>query len=172
MTKDDSAFDTSVACHQEFLERVVRFLTEEAGLSQFLDIGTGIPPEGSTREVRPESRTVHVDSGPPVPRDVGSVLARAADTLDFGRPIGALLHAVSDAYDPQLLVTALTDSLPSGSYLALTHGPGDPAEIERFFDGLSLVEPGLVPVQDWRPGPGEPASDGGITIWGGVARKP
>lgn len=220
----------SIRDTRAFLGRAVRFLAEDAGLSQFLDIGTGIPSAGSTHEVardaRPDSRIVYVDNDPVVGaqsrvllagqapgsadyldadlRDPVRLLTKAADTIDVGRPVGvlllAVLHTIGDDDDPHRIVTTLMDALPSGSYLAITHwGPApsspdpdtakvagltrqltrqpfrvrDDAEVTRFFDGLSLVEPGVVRVQDWRPDPDEPATEEGrgITVWGAVGRK-
>lgn len=198
--------DTARA-NRDFLGRVVRFMAGEAGVSQFLDIGTGIPAPGSThevaQEVRPDARIVYVDNDPVVlaharafliGREPGTtdyidadlrnpefILERAAETLDFSKPIGllllAILHAIPEAEDPHRLVATLVDALPPGSYLAITHWEADDvaqetearvadlsqqmsqqqytprshAEIARFFDGLDLVEPGLVPTNHWRP---------------------
>lgn len=213
--------------NRDFLGRVVRFLTRDAQLSQFLDIGTGIPAPGSThevaQEVKPDSRIVCVDNDPVVLsharallvtgqpgatdyldadlRDPGLILRKAAQTLDFSQPVGllliAILHAIGDQDDPYGIVATLMNALPSGSYLAITHWGTDQANpdaetkvgeltrqmsheqytprsqsgVARFFDGLDLVEPGVVRPQDWRPGPqDEPVSD--IVGWAGVARKP
>ena len=217
----------TVHANRAFLGRVVRFLAGEAGLSQFLDIGTGIPSAGSTheiaQEVRPDSRIVYVDNDPVVLsharallvgrepgstdyldadlRDPGRILDRAAETLDLAQPVGllliAVLHALSDEDDPHRIVTTLLDALPSGSYIALTHGTLDGvgpeigakivdltrqmsqqqyafrghAEVARFFGGLDLVEPGIVKPQDWRPGPGDHITEN-VALWAGVARKP
>ncbi|WP_432932264.1 SAM-dependent methyltransferase [Microbispora sp. CA-135349] len=120
--------------------------------------------------------------------------------LDFSRPVGLLLvavvHHLADAEDPQGLVNAYKARLAPGSYMQLTHfcscapemreleavllqmlGTGrarDMPEIVRFFDGLDLVEPGVVHVPEWRPE--EPASYpldlGGICVAGGIGRKP
>ncbi|MBO0804185.1 MAG: SAM-dependent methyltransferase [Nocardiopsaceae bacterium] len=218
--------------NRDFLGRAVRFLAGEAGLSQFLDVGTGIPAPGNTHEVaqeaRPDSRIVYVDNDPVVLaharallvghapgttaylnadiRDPGQILRRAARTLDLGKPVGLLLlfilHAIPDADDPYRAVASLMDALPSGSYLAVSHIAGDQgpqelktkmgeitremsrhqyiarsrAEVARFFNGLDLVEPGLVQVRDWRPDPvGADAADSGAEgapVWAGVARKP
>jgi len=219
----------SIRGGRAFLRRAVRFLARDAGLSQFLDIGTGIPSEGSThevaREVRPDSRIVYVDNDPVVGsqsrallagrkpgttdyldadlRDPARLLEKAADTLDPGRPVGvlliAVLHTIGDADDPYRIVSGLMEALPGGSYLAVTHWGPDPArpdpdtkrvaeltrevssqpfrvrddaEVRRFFDGLSLVEPGVSRVRDWRPDPGDREDEGGITVWGAVGRKP
>lgn len=214
--------------NRAFLGRAVRFMAGEAGLSQFLDIGAGLPALGNTHEVvqeiRPDGRVVYVDFDPVVLahsrafmvsresvvtdyvhadlRDWGLVLERAAETLDFSRPVGlllvAILHAIGDQDDPHRIVARLMDALPSGSCLAITHWakdqaseegegkivgvtnemsrqqytPRGQADIARFFDGLEFAEPGLVPLHDWRPGP-EDRSAGSTFLWlGGVARKP
>ncbi|MBO0804187.1 MAG: SAM-dependent methyltransferase [Nocardiopsaceae bacterium] len=222
------ALPAVVRANREFLGRAVRFLAGEAGLSQFLDIGTGIPAPGSphevAQEVRPESRVVYVDNDPVVlaharafragrgpgatdyvmadVRDPEAILRRAAKTLDFSEPVGllliAVLHSIPDRDDPYRAVATLLDALPSGSYLAVTHGTSDQAgpeakargaeltrrqsrhqytvrsraEVERFFEGLDLVEPGLVPHQDWRPDRKDEEMAGVIALWAGVARKP
>jgi hypothetical protein len=134
-------------------------------------------------------------------RDPETILNQARKTLDFNRPVGvlllAILHAMSATDDPHGIVTAIMNALPPGSYLAITHvgldlfSPEekakvesltrnmshdqytyrDKAEITRFFDGLELVEPGIVPVGEWRPD--QQAQVYGSTYWyAGVARKP
>jgi hypothetical protein len=227
LTEVYPATATTARENRAFLGRVVRFLAGEAGLAQFLDIGTGIPAPGSTHEVaqdvKPDSRIVYVDNDPVVLaharalltgrepgttdyidadlRDPGPILRQAARTLDLGQPVGLLLisvlHALSDADDPHQVVATLMDALPAGSYLAISHGTTDNVtrqvdakvmeltrqmshqqytsrsrdEIQRFFDGLSLVEPGLVQARQWRPGPAD-ETDGDLVLWAGVARKP
>jgi hypothetical protein len=144
----------------------------------------------------PEGRTAYVQSDL---RDVPGILAQAAGTLDFSAPVALMLliilHMIPDEDDPYGLVTALTGGLPSGSYLVLAHpasdvraasqaemtrrvnermrGPQatmrDRAAISRFFDGLDLVEPGVVQPQQWRPEPGVAGPDQ-VTAWCGVAR--
>lgn len=217
----------NVRANRAFLGRAVRFLAGEAGLSQFLDIGTGIPAPGSThevaQEVRPDSRIVYVDNDPVVLaharallvgrapgttdyidadlRDPELIIREAAQTLDLTQPVGLLLvmvlHAISDQDDPHRIVATLMDALPSGSYLAISQWVADEAgqegetavaelsrgmshqqynarskaEIARFFDGLDLVEPGLVYVQDWRPDPQDITGADPI-LGAGVARKP
>lgn len=214
--------------NRAFLGRAVRFMAAEAGVSQFLDIGTGIPAPGSTHEVaqqiKPDSRIVYVDHDPVVLsharalmtgqepgitdcvdadlRNPEFILEQAGRTLDLRKPVGlllvAILHAIPDRDDPHRVVAALMEALPSGSYLAITHWTTDEAgreaeakfagvtqemslqqytarsqaEIARFFDRLDLVEPGLVPMQDWRPGPGDQAAERFIPWICGVARKP
>jgi hypothetical protein len=133
-------------------------------------------------------------------RDAAGILPAAAQTLDFGQPIALMLliilHMIPDADDPYGIVATLLQALPAGSYLVLAHpasdiraadqaemtrrvnqrmsGPRatmrDRAAITRFFDGLDLLEPGVVQPQQWRPEPGMlgPAQ---VTAWCGVARK-
>jgi hypothetical protein len=137
--------------NRAFLGRVVRYLAGEAGIRQFLDIGTGIPTAGNTHQVAqaiaPESRVVYVDYDPVVLaharalltsneagatgyvdsdlRDTGTILEQAAERLDFTKPVAvtliAILHAIPDADDPHAIVASLMDAVPSGSYLALSH---------------------------------------------------
>ena len=138
-----------------FLCRAVTYLAADAGIRQFLDIGTGIPTAGNTHEVAqaaaPESRVVYVDYDPVVLaharallvsgtegatdyidadlRDTESILIGAAKLLDFSRPVAvtliSILHAIPDADDPHALVARLMDAVPPGSYLALSHAGSD-----------------------------------------------
>ena len=133
-------------------------------------------------------------------RDTATILKAAARTLDFGAPVALMLliilHLIPDDDDPYGIVAELMGALPSGSYLVLAHpasdiraaqmaemtrrvnermsGPRatmrDRAAITRFFDGLELVEPGVVQPQQWRPEPGM-LSPPQVTAWCGVARK-
>jgi S-adenosyl methyltransferase len=137
--------------NRAFLGRVVRYLVGEAGIRQFLDIGTGIPTAGNlhqvAQEIAPETRVVYVDYDPVVLaharalltsgpagateyidadlRDTGTILTRAAELLDFTKLVAvtliALLHAIPDSDDPHAIVARLMDVVPSGSYLALSH---------------------------------------------------
>ena len=140
-----------VQANRAFLARAVRYLAGEAGIRQFLDIGTGIPAANNTHEVAqsvaPDSRVVYVDNDPIVLvharallasspqgstqyvegdlRDSGPILNAAAATLDFAQPVALMLlgimHLISDSEEPYRIVAALMDALPSGSYLALSH---------------------------------------------------
>jgi S-adenosyl methyltransferase len=216
----------SVRANRAFLARAVRFLAAEAGIRQFLDIGTGIPASNNTHEVAqsvaPSCRVVYVDYDPVVLlhaqalltsspqgavdyidadlRDPQAILAAAAKTLDFSRPVAvmliAIMHLIVDADDPYRLVSELMAVVPAGSYLALSQVASDieaeqmaeaakrynrmaretqrhrsHAEVERFFDGLELQEPGVVAVQQWRPG-SDLEARARSAMWGGVARKP
>jgi hypothetical protein len=140
-----------VRANRAFLARAVRYLAGEAGIRQFLDIGTGIPSANNTHEVAqsvaPDARVVYVDNDPIVLvharallasnpqgstqyvegdlRDPRPILAAAGTTLDFSQPVALMLlgimHLVQDAEDPYGLVAGLMAKLPSGSYLALSH---------------------------------------------------
>ncbi|EXG82660.1 SAM-dependent methyltransferase [Cryptosporangium arvum] len=215
--------------NRKFLRRAVRFLAADAGLRQFLDVGTGIPTTPNLHEVAqdvdPSARVVYVDNDPIVlahanalltgtdqgvttyvdadVRDPARILAEARETLDFDRPIGltllAIMHFVPDADGAHTHVAELVDALPPGSYLALTHATGDfiPPEVvaemakrdarskspvvdrdraafARFFDGLELVEPGIVTVARWREDTedGDRPADETVSLYGAVARKP
>ncbi|MFF9622768.1 SAM-dependent methyltransferase [Streptomyces griseosporeus] len=209
---------------RRFLARAVRFLAEEAGIRQFLDIGTGLPTADNTHEVAqrfaPESRVVYVDNDPLVlaharalltstpegacayldadVRTPDRILAEAAETLDFSRPVGltmlGIMGQISDDEHPAELVSTLLAGLPAGSYLALSDGVSTnealnaavaayneqsahtyhlraPEQIAAFFEGLELVEPGVVPTVAWRPEPGQAAEDTAEVAYCGVARK-
>jgi hypothetical protein len=211
--------------NRAFLGRAVRYLVGEAGVRQFLDIGTGLPAADNTHEVAqgeaPECRVVYVDNDPVVLshakallasgpdgatayvdadlRDPETILAAAAEVLDFSRPVAvmlvAILQHIGDQDDPYGIVAKLLAEVPSGSYLALSHPARDihaaamaeiadrmnklvaekvtfrtRADVLRFFDGLELVEPGLVPVPRWRPASHLDAA-GPTVMWGGVGRK-
>jgi hypothetical protein len=149
----------SVRANRAFLGRAVRYLAAEAGIRQFLDIGTGIPTAGNTHEVAqsvaPEARVLYVDYDPIVLahartlltggmgateyieadlRDTDTILARATEFLDFTKPVGitlvAILHAIPDADDPQAIVAKLLNAVPSGSYVAFTHLGADLLDAE------------------------------------------
>jgi len=216
----------SARSNRAFQARAVRFLAGDAGIRQFLDIGTGIPMVNHTHQVAqavaPESRVVYTDNDPVVlaharalltssPEgrtdyvdadlcDPQTILDRAARTLDFSRPVAVMLMAilqhVDDASDPLGIVATLTGALPPGSYLALSHPASDidaeamakmaavlnemmaekvtfrdRAAVAPFFDGLELVEPGLVQASKWRPA-SEVEASSPAALWAGVARKP
>ncbi len=215
--------------HRALLGRVVRYLTGEAGIRQFLDIGTGIPKENNTHEVAqratPESRIVYVDYDPIVLahahqlmtsapagacayiygdlREPGDIVQRAAATLDFGKPTAVVLfgvlHFFTDAEHPEAIIGRLAEALAPGSYLAISHLAKDvhgdaltetfdrlnqqmsesvilrtQAEVSRFFEGMALVEPGIVQPPQWRPDPGDEAASPArpLPMWCGVGRKP
>ena len=140
-----------VRANRAFLGRVTRFLAADAGIRQFLDIGTGIPAADNTHQVAQraarQSRVVYVDNDPIVLlhaqallksspqgmtdyvqadlRDPGLIVDRAAGVLDFGQPVAVMLlgvlHLISDAEDPWDIVARLMAATPAGSYLAISH---------------------------------------------------
>jgi trans-aconitate methyltransferase len=210
--------------NRAFLGRAVRFLAAEAGIRQFLDIGTGIPSADNTHEVAqgeaPESRIVYVDRDPIVlaharalltsategqtayldadANDPEAILARAAGTLDFSQPVAiTMLFILHVLKDPHAVTSRLVDAVAPGSYLAISIPASDiqpetmaavarrvnegipgitmtlfsHAEVTRFFDGMELLEPGIVPVNHWRPGPGGPEPAGELPVYAAAGRK-
>ncbi|MEV4118500.1 SAM-dependent methyltransferase [Micromonospora sp. NPDC049645] len=206
-----------------FLKRVVRFLVEDAGIRQFLDVGTGLPSADNTHEVAqsldPRCRVVYIDNDPLVMaharallasapggkcdyveadlRQPDTILASAQQTLDFSQPIGLmLLGVVNHLMDDDVAygaVAQLVQAMPTGSHLVLTHSTaeihGEPmlrvmretterggtpirartkVELERFFDGLDLLEPGVVTCSRWRPDPESDEPE--VYLFGGVGR--
>jgi hypothetical protein len=224
--KIDPELPFTARANRAFLGRVVRYLTAEAGIRQFLDIGTGIPTAGNTHQVAqaiaPETRVVYVDYDPIVLaharallisdetgateyidadlRDTDTILAQAAELLDFSKPVAvtllAILHAIPDADDPHAIVAKLLDAVPAGSYLVLSHAGADlldrgkqeelkdvadrmiqnqityrdREQVARFFDGTDIVDPGLVRVEEWRPAGGT-ADPERSSFWCAVGRK-
>jgi len=215
----------SVRANRAFLARTVRYLAKDAGIRQFLDIGTGIPTANNTHEVAQSAASgcsvVYVDNDPVVLaharallvsgeqghtsyldadlRDAGRILAEAALTLDFSQPVAimlmAILQHIDDAEDSYRIVSALLGVVPSGSYLVISHPAADieteamaqmaerlnklmaekvtfrtRAQVAGFFDGLELVEPGMVRVQQWRPST-EKEAKSPAALWGGMGRK-
>ena len=210
---------------RQFLVRVVRHLAGEAGIDQFLDVGTGLPTMQNTHEVaqqvNPAARVLYVDNDPLVLtharalltnvtaagatayldadyRDPTDVLDRAGATLDLTRPVALLCMGVfgylPDAADARHIVGALLGGLSPGSYLGLWDATdtsddiragvaaqaelGSPyhlrtvAEITGWFDGLQLIEPGVVPITAWRPDAAEVGRPTPINSYGGLARRP
>ncbi|MFF5140702.1 SAM-dependent methyltransferase [Streptomyces sp. NPDC013157] len=208
-----------------FLRRNIAYLVAEAGVRQFLDVGTGLPTAQNTHEVAqglaPEARIVYVDNDPMVlaharalltsteegatayidadVTDPERILDAAARTLDLGRPtaliLSNILGHVADHEQARSIVGRLMAALPSGSYLSVNDGSRgvDPVfeqaqdaynnsgavpynlrsidEIAAFFDGLELVEPGVVSVTEWRPEDGSGGPEV-VAEHGGLARKP
>jgi hypothetical protein len=215
--------------NRAFLGRAVRFLADEAGIRQFLDIGSGIPTEQNVHEVAqavaPGSRVVYVDNDEVAVahsrlmlqdnpnaaviqadlREPDKILADPETQLllDFGRPVAVLLvavmHFIPDAAGPQQIMATLREALVPGSYLVICHScrdakpelasvgaaaynrqvagqicPRSRAEIQRLFDGFTLVEPGLVWLPEWRPDAPEDVPENPSDFWGlvGVGRLP
>ncbi|MBT2230070.1 SAM-dependent methyltransferase [Nonomuraea sp. NEAU-A123] len=192
--------------HQAFHVRVIRFLVEQ-GLTQFINLGSGLPSDLNTHELvrsrTPDARVVYVDNDPVVLAHGRAILAKGPRTavvkggimhpaalladpdlrevIDLDQPVAVLLFGVlqyiPDGSDPFRRVAELRDALPVGSHIVITHvvfdsrpeaaepivsiyrkmlGQADGGARTRetvlpFFDGLELVDPGLVYVREWQP---------------------
>ena len=153
-----------------FHQRAAKWLAAERGISQFLDLGSGLPTQGNThqvvREIAADARVVYVDNDPMVRayardlltdsrlttfvfadlRDPGQVLGnrRLRELIDFTQPVGllmsAVLHFVADSDDPWGLVTRYTEALAPGSYLALSHVTADNVPERGVQTGLSVYQ--------------------------------
>jgi hypothetical protein len=213
--------------NRAFLARVVTWVAAEAGVRQFLDIGSGLPTHDNAHQVAQRAawntKVLYVDADPLVVTharalmtsdipghtvdvaqgnllDPGEIIAQAQQFLDFTQPVAVLLVAVlqfvEDASDPWHVVKTLVDAVPPGSYLVMSHATADGfegadsaaavlqsvyarsaaggvtgrtrGEVLRFFDGLELVEPGLVDVARWH----QDNTAGSTYFYGCVARKP
>jgi trans-aconitate methyltransferase len=149
------AVRANVRANRELLGRVVRYLAADAGIRQFLDIGTGVPRQDNTHEVAqrvaPDSRIVYVDNDPIVLahahqlltstpegatayifgdlRDPAAILSKAAETLDLSQPVAlvvfGVLHFFPEQDGPQAIVAALMAALAPGSCLAVSHLASD-----------------------------------------------
>jgi O-methyltransferase involved in polyketide biosynthesis len=219
-----------------FLTRAVSYLAGEAGIRQFLDVGTGLPTESNTHEVAqrlaPDSRIVYVDNDPLVLvharalltsapegacdyidadlRDPDKIITAAGRTLDLGKPIAVILLGIL-GYIPDVdlagsIVSRLMSHVPPGSYLVINdgtnvfHGQAEhepiedsprarvvalyaatgaipynlrtPKQIEGFFAGLDVIDPGVVSVSQWRPAAGPSGPPANVDSFCGVGRKP
>lgn len=207
--------------YRAFLIRTVRYLAGEAGIRQFLDIGSGIPTAQNVHQVAqetaPGSRVVYVDNddvavahsrllleGNP---NAAVILADLRDPraildhqetrrlIDFSEPVAlllaAVLHFIPDSDEPEQILATLTGPLVPGSYLAVSHACRDAIpdmatsyeaayssrvaarssfrtreQVSRFFDGFTLIDPGLVWLPEWRPdSPGDVPADPSA-VWG------
>ena len=157
-----------VRANRAFLRRAVKYLVQEAGIRQFLDIGTGLPTAENTHEVAqavaPESRIVYVDNDPIVlaharalltstpegatayvhadARDTEKILQEAAEVLDLSQPVAVMalmvLQYVPDAAHPGQIVGALMDAVPAGSYLTISDTTRD-IDLERVTEGTNRL---------------------------------
>jgi len=191
--------------NRAFLGRAVRFLAAEAGIDQFLDIGSGIPTNNNVHQVAqdaaPGARVVYADADNIAVAHSRLILEDNPDAtviqadlrepakilsdpetqllLDFTRPVAvllvAVLHFLPDSDNPHQIVATLRDALAPGSYLVVSHACRDTmpaaaaveavyrsrvaskgrartrAEISGFFDGFTLIDPGLTWMTEWRP---------------------
>jgi hypothetical protein len=228
-----AAFRAVGAAGQAYLERAVRYLTDDAGVDQFVVIGSSISGRANVHELTqaivPASRVVYVLFDPVMLvyahrllrgaaegttayvqaklRDVDRILRRAGDTLDLSQPVAVLMPTnlayVRDAGRAATIVRDFMDPLAPGSHLVLSHhasdllvdevapvyrtiaelaaegrawdvAPRSKAEIAALLGHLELVEPGVVPIERWRPA--DPGPDPGpmpltVAVHGAVARK-
>jgi hypothetical protein len=140
--------------NRAFVQRAVRHLAAEAGIRQFLDIGTGLPTQGNVHEiaqsVAPDARVVYVDNDPIVHvhanallagnstnivladlRDTRALLAHPGvqQVIDFDRPVAillaAILHFITESDDPAAMLKLLRDAVVPGSHLLISHGTAD-----------------------------------------------
>jgi hypothetical protein len=216
--------------NRRFLHRAVRYLVVQAGVRQFLDIGTGLPTADNTHSIAqrldPSSRIVYVDNDPLVLVHARALLTSSPEgkaayveadlrepqtiladdsvkaTLDLSEPVGvllvAILHFLPNDAQAYAAVRTLIDAMAPGSYLVISHATTDllpantaekvatrdfpgsgtftgrtRAQVATFFDGLTLVDPGLQVVSNWRPNPGiTPPPPDQVSVHGAVARKP
>jgi hypothetical protein len=217
--------------NRRFLGRATAFLARDAGIRQFLDIGTGLPTAENTHEVAqsiaPRSRVVYVDNDPMVMVHARALLTstpegrtayleadlrepktilrqvKELDILDMSQPVGlmlvAVLHFIHGDGVAGPIVRRLLQALPPGSYLVASHAtkdvlppevaalydrmlaagqtdiwPRSRVEFGSLFDGLELVEPGIVSVGAWRADDeeGPRPSDADVAMFGGVGRVP
>lgn len=213
--------------NRTFLGRAVRYLAAQAGIRQFLDVGSGIPTMGNVHAIAqqeaPGARVVYVDNDEVAVLHSRAILARndnaiaiqadlrrpqeilgnqqLRNTLDLSRPTAllllAVLHFFPDADAPASLVAQLLGALAPGSYVVISHGTTDDqppnvaeamdhynrntapfqprtyTDVEAFFDGLELIDPGLVHIPLWRPDQPEDAGEHPerIAAYGGVGYK-
>jgi SAM-dependent methyltransferase len=202
---------------RSFLGRAVRHLAGEAGVRQFLDIGTGLPTRDNTHEVAqrvaPDARVVYVDNDPVVLahararmpgatthidadlHDTARILDVASGSLAFERPVALMLMNilghVPDFGDARRIVRELMSALAPGSYLVVADGTTDggpfdaavamwnqvgslpyvlrtPEQFAQYFDGLEVLEPGIVSCPLWRPDTGPVVA---VDEFGAVGRK-
>ena len=218
--------------NRAFLRRVVRYLAADAGITQFLDIGSGLPSAGNVHEIArdasPGVRVVYTDNDPVVAVHGRALLADAVTArvitadirhpaevlddpgvrafIDFSRPVGllmfAILHHITDEEDPAAIAARFREALAPGSYVTISSvrmpGPEHPQDAEKtravqklfneqlgtglwredgeilaWFGDWELLEPGLVPLPEWRPDTAAPPARDSTYhgFVGGVARK-
>ena len=192
ITTMDPAAPWIARANRRFMRRATGLVAREAGIRQYLDIGTGIPTEPNLHQVAqsvaPDARVVYVDNDPIVlahaeallrgtaegvteyiqadAREPHSILEQAARVIDFDRPVALSLIDVQ----PENVRRGVAAYAAGGvTLVARSH-----AEVGRFFEGLQLMEPGIVSVADWRPeqtAEGDETGDGGdgpVSLYGGV----
>lgn len=213
--------------NRDHLRRAVTWLVGEAGITQILDLGSGLPTEGNVHEiahdVNPDVHVVYVDIDPLVLAHGRALLANDSTTtvitadvrdpdavfdsdavrqlIDTSRPFAviaaSIFHHLADDEDPYGLARRITARLSPGSYFLISNFLDDDEprakelqtaflegglgtgrfrtwdEQQRFFDGLEMVEPGLVYANDWRPDARTPTDSPTHTLYAaGIGRKP
>ncbi|RKS78624.1 O-methyltransferase involved in polyketide biosynthesis [Actinomadura pelletieri DSM 43383] len=209
-----------------FLSRVVRYLADDVGIRQFLDVGAGMPAAVDNthqvaQRVAPDARVVYVDHDALVlaharalltgtlegacdhidadARDVETIVCEAARTLDLAQPVALLLldilNYIVDDTEAQATVEGLVAALAPGSHVVIAHPTASldgerayqamqvvmdmggapvtartPQQIADFFDGLELLDPGVVSCSHWRTEPWPPGKP--VLQYCGVARVP
>lgn len=206
--------------YRAFLIRAVRYMASEAGIRQFLDIGSGIPTARNVHQVAqeaaPGARVVYVDNDDVAVAHSRLILTGDPDTaviladlrnpqaildhpetrrlIDFTQPVGILLsavmHFISDSDDPARILATLRGPLVPGSHIAISQGCRDTdperatayesaynrrvstrvttrtkEEITRFFDGFTLLDPGLVWLHEWRPDHSDETGEQFTALW-------
>lgn len=191
--------------NRAFLQRAARFLVFEAGISQFIDIGPGLPTQGNLHQIvhqyNSDAHVVYVDNDPVVLAHCRSLLqgdrtrtisgdVRAPEQIfanqelqsfiNLSEPVALcltlVLHFIRESDDPYQIMAKLTGALAAGSYLLLSHVTGDERDVAtisqitdvydeataplvprsrdefiRFFDGFTILPPGVVFLSQWRP---------------------
>jgi SAM-dependent methyltransferase len=214
---------TTALENRAFLGRAVAWLVREAGIRQFVDIGTGLPTNRNVHQIAqaiaPAARVAYVDNDPVVLGHSRALLARVPHTatvradlrqpagiighpsltalIDWTRPVAlllvAILHFIPDQDDPAGIVGQFRQVMAPGSHIVISHahhdGDGDAVrqiisiyrsanapmvlrtseQVQAFFTGFVLVEPGLVPLQQWRPTQ-QPYSGEQVWAIGGAGR--
>jgi hypothetical protein len=209
--------------NRAFLRRVVGFLAGEAGIRQFVDIGTGLPTQGNVhelaRQMAPDARVAYVDNDPVVLGQSRALLAGAGNAatiradlrrpqeiighpglagfIDWAQPLAlllvAVLHFVQDHENPLAIIGQFRNQMAPGSYLVISHVHHeqdrevtrqvagiyakasvplvfrDREQVSGLLAGFDLVDPGVVPLPEWRP-ESQPYPPG--QVWGlaGVGR--
>ncbi|WP_232665626.1 SAM-dependent methyltransferase [Pseudonocardia sp. TRM90224] len=212
--------------NRNHLRRGIRYLVEEAGVRQIIDIGSGLPTVGNVHElahaVDPSVRVVYVDIDPIVLAHGRSLLANETTTtvivadirdassifdhptvkefINFDEPLAVICASIIHHLDDDIAYStteAIKDRLPAGSYMLISNFLDDDEprakeleraflegglgtgrfrtweEMRRLYDGLELVEPGLVYANDWRPDKKTPTESPTHTLYAGaIGRKP
>jgi hypothetical protein len=170
--------DAALACRQnrEFLRRAVRYLAGEAGIGQFIDIGSGLPTAANTHEIaqaiRPDARVAYVDNDPLVVVHGRALLESSPDVavidadlrapglitgsrvleklVDFSEPVAvllvAVLHFIRDDEDPYGIVNILKSAMAPGSYLVISHVTQDGVSREENQGGMAVYQNASAPI--------------------------